>query len=196
VAFHLHSFGLRSTALSTVLGISKPHLFADYVHGRIALTERDAADFARFVQVPPDELLRPLSDDEAFAWRFYRISAAHHVTIWHRARDTWQLHGMSLSGAARVMGFSPTHACLALQPGSRRRILPLPPATRLADACAIDVRTFIAELDDPNPNQRQTYHATSPPKSRRMDHQSQPLAITNLVASWSLGICSGVGRVG
>jgi hypothetical protein len=152
MAFHLYRLGLRSTALSSLLGITDQRYVADLVQGRHALTERDVADFARIVQVHPDELLRPLTADEAYAWHFYRVSAANHVKVWHRARDAWQVQGMSLSGAARVMGFSPTHVCLALKPASRRRILALPPAARLAEACALPagVDTFITGLEDPN----------------------------------------------
>jgi hypothetical protein len=153
MAFHLYRLGLRTTALSSLLGITDQRYVGDFVQGRNALNERHVSDFARLVQVAPEELLRPLTADEAEAWRFYRISAAHHVTVWHRARDAWQVQGLSLSGAARVMGFSPTHVCLALQPHRRRRILALPPAARLADACALPTGAehFITGLEDPNP---------------------------------------------
>jgi hypothetical protein len=120
VAFHLHSFGLRSTGLANVLGISARYA-TDYLQGRVDLTEQQAIQFARLLQVNPAELIRPLTPEEAAEWRFYRISASHHVAVWQRARATWQHQGYSLSAAARLMGFTPAYVCLALQPDGRRR---------------------------------------------------------------------------
>ena len=73
VAFHLHSFGLRSTGLANVLGISARYA-TDYLQGRVDLTEQQAIQFARLLQVNPAELIRPLTPEEAAEWRFYRIS--------------------------------------------------------------------------------------------------------------------------
>jgi predicted transcriptional regulator len=152
VAFHLRSFGLRSTGLASVLGIS-PRYATDYLHGRVELTEHQAINFARLLQISPDDLIRPLTPQEAAEWRFYRISAAHHVAVWQRARSIWQDHGYSLSAAARLMGFTPAYVCLALQPDGRRRTLSWPPALRLADTCRLPAgpETFIDGLEDPNP---------------------------------------------
>jgi plasmid maintenance system antidote protein VapI len=155
VAFHLRSLGLHSTGLASVLGI--PARYAtDYLHGRVDLTEHQASQFARLLQMSPDDLIRPLTPEEAAEWRFYRISAAHHVAVWQRARSTWQDHGYSQLAAARVMGFTPAYVCQALQPAGRRRTLSWPPALRLADACRLPAgpETFIDGLDDPNPPQR------------------------------------------
>jgi hypothetical protein len=104
-------------------------------------------------KLPFHELTRHLTDEEVAAWRFYRVSAAHHAIVWQRARDAWQQRGLTLTEAARVMGFTPAHSSLALKPDSRRRILALPPAARLADACALPAgaETFIIGLEDPNP---------------------------------------------
>jgi hypothetical protein len=149
----LHRLNLRSTALCAALATRDQRFAWDVVQGRLHLSERDAQALAAAVHLPSQELMRPLTAQEASEWRFYRISAAHHDVVWRRARDAWQRRGLSLTQAAHVMGFSPTHASLALKPDTRRRILALPPAARLADACALaaGAETFIIELDDPNP---------------------------------------------
>jgi antitoxin component HigA of HigAB toxin-antitoxin module len=156
VAFHLHSFGLHSTGLASVLGI--PARYAtDYLQGRVDLTEQQAIQFARLLQVTPAELIRPLTPEEAAEWRFYRISASHHVAVWQRTRFAWQSHGLSMNQAASSMGFTAPHVCLALKPEGRRRILPLPSAVKLATSCDLPAgaKTFIADLTDPNPNNLQ-----------------------------------------
>jgi hypothetical protein len=155
VAFHLHRLGLRSTALAHVLGLSDPRYVADYVQGRADLTEQQAIQFAHLVQVPAEDLLRPLTADEAFAWRFYRISAANHRTVWQRARAAWQSSDLSMSQAATIMGFSSTYVSLALKPDGRRRILSFPPASHLANHCSFPADSLIAGLADPNPSNLQ-----------------------------------------
>jgi hypothetical protein len=124
------------------------------VQGRLNLSLRDVQAIAAALELPPEALLRPLTPEETGAWRFYRISAAHHAVVWGRARDTWLKHGMNMSDAARVMGVSPAIPSQALHTRTPRRIiLALPPAAKLADACALPAGAehFIAGLEDPNP---------------------------------------------
>jgi hypothetical protein len=152
VAFHLRRLQVHSTALCSALP-AKHRFAADVVQGRLNLSTRDVAAIAAALQLPTEDLLRPLTAEEAGAWRFYRISAAHHAVVWGRARDTWLKHGMNMSAAARVMGVSPAIPSQALHVRTPRRILTLPPATRLADACALPAGAehFITGLEDPNP---------------------------------------------
>jgi hypothetical protein len=153
VAFHLSRLQLRSTALCSALPATQ-RFAADVVQGRLNLSPRDVQAIAAALQLPIEDLLRPLTPEEAGAWRFYRISAAHHAVVWGRARDMWLKHRMTMSDAARVMGVSPAIPSQALHTRNPRRvILTLPPAAKLADACVVPAGAehFITGLEDPNP---------------------------------------------
>jgi len=136
VAYHLHRLRLTGRALAPVRYLSRPGL-QDLTQARRPLSDHKAALLAQALNVPPEELTRPLTSDEATAWAFYRASARAPRYVWRQAQSLWRSAGPSNRQAANVMGL-PQHApANALNLRRRPITLTFPPALRLTTALNI-----------------------------------------------------------
>lgn len=122
---------------------------ANVVQGRLALSEALVHQLANRLGVQPNELLRPLLEEEVKAWTFYRTSARHRLYVWQRARAIWERAGLSLRLAAAVMELRPYQLTHALLNPERRLVMSYEAASRLAAALEIEsgVQFFIANVD-------------------------------------------------
>lgn len=136
-AYHLRRLGIRWRDVRAT-GLMPRDELADVVQGRLALSEALVHQLANRLGILPNELLRPLLEEEAEAWTFYRTSARHRLYVWQRARASWERAGLSLRLAAAVMELRPYQLTHALLDPERRLVLSYEAATRLASALAIE----------------------------------------------------------
>lgn len=135
-AYHLRRLGLTTTALKMLLPPRHHRLLNDYVAGRAPVVAKDVLAIASQLQLPPDDLLRPLTADEDRAWDFYRVSAANRSVVWGRASAAWSTLAINQREVADLMGLSATVVSSAAL-GRTKHILDYPPAARLAEACKL-----------------------------------------------------------
>lgn len=92
-------------------------------------------ELANLLDVPPEELSRPLTDFEQAEWLYYRVSVRNAHVVWSNARSAWQQAGYSLRHAASVMLLHASFVSHNSKPGARRPSpLTLQPASRLTTA--------------------------------------------------------------
>lgn len=106
--------------------------FSCELGGRLALNERVVGDLAAKLGVSAEALLRPLSEAEAEAWSFYRVSVRHRLFVWHRVQASWECGGLSMRLAAAVMDVGAFRVAHALKDSRRSWVLGHGPASRLA----------------------------------------------------------------
>ncbi len=148
VAYHLRRLGIRWRDVRAT-GLMPRDELANVVQGRLALSEALVHQLANRLGVQPNELLRPLLEEEVKAWTFYRTSARHRLYVWQRARAIWERAGLSLRLAAAVMELRPYQLTHALLNPERRLVMSYEAASRLAAALEIEsgVQFFIANVD-------------------------------------------------
>ena len=170
-AYHLRRLGIRWRDIRTT-GLMPRDELADVVQGRLALSEALVHQLANRIGVQPNELLRPLLEEEVKAWTFYHTSARHRLYVWQRARASWERAGLSLRLAAAVMELRPYQLTHALLDPERRLILSYEAATRLASALEIESGAWFFTANA---------GLALPPK-HGIDDAVQPLADTSIKA--------------
>ncbi len=147
MAFHLHRLNLAGEPLREALQ-GKAKLATALTQARASTNLSFIAELATALNISPDELARPLIEDETREWSFYRNSAQNHTEVWQRARDLWTKHGLSLRQAAQIIGMKQPNVSSAIN-GSRPAIFDWHHAQRLSQA--IDVASpeqFLPTLYD------------------------------------------------
>jgi hypothetical protein len=106
--------------------------------GAIALTTKDVIDIAIALQLEPEELCRPLTDDERSAWRFYRLSARNVADVWHRVAEASTAYGLSQRKLGELLGLSQSTISRALRGEKKSPVLNWHGAAAIADALGLE----------------------------------------------------------
>lgn len=72
--------------------------------GLIRLSTKDVIHLATALQLEPQDLCRPLSDDEKDEWRFYRASAREVTDVWRRVAQAATANGLSQHRLGQLLG--------------------------------------------------------------------------------------------
>ena len=152
VAYHLRRLRIRWRDVRAT-GLLPRDDLAELVQGRLTLSEGLVFELAKRLDVSSAELSRPLTEQEAVAWAFYRTSARHRLHVWQRAQVCWERAGLSLRLAAAVMNLKPYQVAHALTDPERRLVMSYEAASRLAVALQIDegASFFIATVEQALP---------------------------------------------
>lgn len=135
LAFHLHRLHLTGRALVTAADAITRQRAADLAAARIPLMTTNVIELAKLLDVPAEELSRPLTDIEHAEWIYYRVSVRNARLVWHNARATWQKAGYSLRHASSVMLLHNSFVSRNSRPGATKPSpLTLHPADRLTTA--------------------------------------------------------------
>ena len=137
VAYHLRRLCIRWRDVRASSLLPRDDL-AELVQGRLALNEEIVSELARRLGVSLADLARPLTEQEAEGWAFYRTSVRHRLHVWQRAQASWERAGLSLRLAAAVMGVRAYQVAHALTDPERRLVMSYEAASRLAVALEID----------------------------------------------------------
>lgn len=97
---------------------------------RAGITLTFAHQLANQLGVDGDALTRELTDYEAEAWAFYRLSARNPALVWANARRRWEAAGLTQSDVSRIIGIRQANLSMSLA-GKRRDILDFQQAAKL-----------------------------------------------------------------
>lgn len=135
VAFHLRRLRLTGKALRDC-GFCGGQEVTEIAQARYSMTERDANQLAKRLDISPDELLRDLTEEEKAEWLFYRLSAADPEAVWSKAKAAWKAAEKTDTAAARIMELDRTVVSRNSKSGQKRgyRVLHYGAAQKLAAA--------------------------------------------------------------
>lgn len=147
VAFHLHRLKLTGRRLRDC-GFCPTYHVAELTQARLHLGMKDVCTLAHRLGIVTNELCRPLTAQEEFEWRFYRLSASRTEHVWKKAQKVWEERGLSLTEAAVIMGIERSVVSRNTKSGNKRgyRVFPYVAAVRLAKAAGLQegVMYFVA----------------------------------------------------
>lgn len=104
VAFHLHRLRLTGTALvERADGSLSMKAATAIANARMPIEDGDVVGMCARFGLLPDDLMRHLTSNEAYAWAYYRISDKHRDAVWHNAQRAWQNANVPVSKVAAVM---------------------------------------------------------------------------------------------
>ncbi len=148
VAYHLRRLRIRWRDVRAS-GLLPRDDLAELVQGRLALNEEVVSELAGRLGVSLADLARPLTEQEAEGWAFYRTSARYRLHVWRRAQVSGERAGLSLRLTAAVMGVRAYQVAHALTDPDRRLVMSYEAASRLAVALGIDdgARFFVANVE-------------------------------------------------
>lgn len=101
VAFHLHRHGISSTALAET-GMSR-EAARRIRRGDMDLRDKDIHAMASVLGLQQEDLARPLTDNEAKAWHFYRLSARQVTAVWRSVAHATSAHGITRRQLSKML---------------------------------------------------------------------------------------------
>lgn len=131
-AYHLQRLSIAPARLRKALG-SRGSITTFLTQARVGISITFAHQLAEQLGVDGNALTRPLTDDEAQAWQFYRMSARNPSVVWQNARVQWEAGGLTQMEASRILGVPQSRLSQSLA-GKRARVLDYQQVVKLLEA--------------------------------------------------------------
>lgn len=135
-AYHLHRLAITSARLRTALG-SKAASTTSLTQARAGISLSFAHQLAELLGIDGYALTRPLTEDEAREWQFYRMSARNPFLVWQNARSQWEAGGLTQMEASRILCVPQSNLSRTLA-GKRMDVLDYQQAAKLLAAVSSD----------------------------------------------------------
>lgn len=136
VAYHLHRHGISIKELNQAEITFE--MARQLRQGTLQINNDFVAQMGAALHVEPEELSRPLQDDEKTEWNFYRESARHVTEVWRRIAEASTAHKYSQHRLGELLGISQSVISRAMRGERKSPVLNWQDASAIATALNIE----------------------------------------------------------
>lgn len=146
VAYQLHKLNIGRADLERA-GITQD-MARRLRQGSLAMSAADVASLAATLGREPEELLRPLTEDEKHEWNFYRVSARQVTEVWRRVAEASTAQNFTQQQLSELLEISKGAVSRAIRGERKTPVLSWHDAAKIAKELNLPegANTFISGL--------------------------------------------------